>query len=140
MTFLDGGARNYVQLGIQVAVIRFGSEGSSTTSTSYVVIADSDIVIDFDNWKTPGGKVFVKFKAHLRNDGANLTSVEIYRQNAATSVAGSEITNTGDWTIVESGWIDFSGESGDESYQLRIKVAAGTGYVNGAMIIIAQES
>lgn len=47
-------------------VIRFGSEGSTTTSSSYVTIEESDIALDFDDFED--NNVYVKLEAHLEND------------------------------------------------------------------------
>jgi len=49
-------------------VIRFGAEGSSTTSTSFVTIEESDIALDFSDLTDGNGNVYVKLEAHLENN------------------------------------------------------------------------
>jgi len=95
--------------------LKFGSEGSSTTSTSFVTIQDSDIAVDFDTFKDSSGNVFVKAKYHMRNsspraaDGTS-NSISADYNDASYSTNNSEaraVTNTGD---IES--YDFGGNSG----------------------------
>lgn len=106
--------------------LKFGAEGSSTTSTSYSTVAASDISFDPDDYKDTDGNLYVRVKAHLKHNGAGTTFARMYRQNAASAVSGSEVSVSGDgWGFADSGWIDFSGETGDESYQLQIKTDDG---------------
>ena len=118
---------------------KFGSEGSTTTSITYVTIADSDIALDPSNYAV-GGRLFVKFIYHIYNSGAYTTSIQVYRQNAATAVTGSEKTMTGaGWAIVDTGWIDWSSESGNESYQIQLRTsdALGTAEYNSAIMLLS---
>lgn len=123
----------------QVVSFKFGAEGSSTTSTSYVVIADSDIALDMSDYRGPNGKLYLKFIAHIYNDSSGETTyVRIYRQDAGTAVSGTELSGTGaGWTIAESDWVDMSTESGSESYQIQMKVTGGTGMYNSAIMILS---
>jgi len=123
----------------QVVTLKFGAEGSSTTSTSYVTIADSDIALDMSDYRGPNGALWLKFIAHIYNDtDGETTYIQIYRQNAGTAVSGTELSGTGaGWTIAESDWVDMSTESGNESYQLQMKVTGGTGMYNSAIMILS---
>jgi len=123
----------------QVFEVKFGAEGSSTTSTSYVTIANSDVMLDMSNYRGPNGKLYMKFIAHIYNNTSGAyTYIRIYRQYAATAVAGSELSGIGaGWTRAESNWIDMSTESGKESYQIQLKVSSGTGQYNSAIMILS---
>lgn len=48
--------------------MKFGAEGSTTTSTSYVTVPNSDIAIDFDELKNSDGEIYIKVKYHLYNE------------------------------------------------------------------------
>jgi len=64
--------------------------------------------------------------------------MRVLRQNAATVVVGSEASVVGaGWGIVETAWIDWSGESGNESYQLQMKVTGGLGEFNSALMVLS---
>jgi hypothetical protein len=53
-------------------------------------------------------------------------------------VAGSEKSVVGaGWGIVETEWIDFSAESGAESYQLQMMVTGGVGEFNSAIMVLS---
>lgn len=121
-----------------VVALKFGAEGSTTTSTTYVTIADSDIALDPALFNV-ADKLFVKFIYHIKNDTAGETTyIQVLRQNAGTVVAGSEVSVVGaGWGIVESGWIDFSAESGNESYQVQMKVTGGVGEYNSVLMILS---
>lgn len=109
-----------------VTELRFGAEGSSTTSTSYTTIAASDIARDFANMQDTSGTVYIRMVAHLFHNGAGTTYLRIYRQNAGTAVTGTEVTKSADgWGTVTTGWVDVSAESGFESYQLQMKTSDG---------------
>lgn len=117
--------------------LKFGSEGSATTSTSYTTIVHSDIAHDFDKLKDRNGQVYVNFIYHVRGD----VSARIYRQNAGTAVTGSAVSGTAGsqtWTFQESGWIDFSAETGFESYQVQLRSDDGSevGY-NSIIMMVA---
>jgi hypothetical protein len=83
--------------------------------------------------------LFVKFIYHIKNDTSGETTyIRVLRQNAGTIVEGSEQSVVGaGWSIKETGWIDFSGESGDESYQLQMMVTGGVGEFNSAIMILS---
>lgn len=121
-----------------IIVIKFGAEGSTTTSTTYVTIADSDIALD-PNLFLFESTLYMKIIAHIKNDTAGETTyLQIYRQNAGTVVTGSEVSVVGaGWGIVSSGWIDWSGESGDESYQVQMMVTGGVGEYNSVIMILS---
>lgn len=121
-----------------VVVLKFGAEGSTTTSTLYVVIADSDIAFDPSLFRFEG-TLYMKIIAHIKNDTAGETTyLQVYRQNAGTVVAGSEVSVVGaGWGIVASGWIDWSAEVGNESYQLRMMVTGGVGEYNSVLMILS---
>lgn len=137
----------------RVAAFMMGAEGATTTSTSYVTIKDSDVVLNFDNWTDSNSNVYIKFRIHLSNNdtfaqdtsGDSLGSyARLYRQNAGTAVSGSEVfyevEEENDWGIVESSWIDISGDSGDESYHIQLKTDDATEaevFQNSPMIIVA---
>jgi len=122
-----------------VIALKFGSEGATTTSTSYVTIADSDIAFDPQKIKKamPNRKLYAKFIYHLKNDtDGEKTYARIYRQNAGTPVDGSEVSVTGaGWGIVETDWIDFSDES-EESYQVQMYVTGGVGEYNSIIMLL----
>jgi hypothetical protein len=126
---------------IEVIVKKFGAEGAQTTSTTYVVIADSDIAFDPQALRKamPNQKLYAKFVYHIGNNGAYTTYIQVYRQNAGTAVAGSEASKAfaaAGWAIVSTGWIDFTNEA-EESFQLQMKVSAGTGEFNSALMILS---
>jgi len=81
----------------------------------------------------------VKFIYHIKNDTAGQTTyIRVLRQNAATVVAGSEASVVGaGWGIVETVWIDWASESGNESYQLQMRVSAGVGEFNSALMVLS---
>jgi len=128
--------KNYVE---RVVEFKFGAEGSSTDSTDWVTIADSDIALDPAKYRGLDGKLYLRFIAHIKNDlNTGTTYIRIYRQNAASTVDGTELSNAGDWAIVDSGWIDWSTESGYESYQIQLKTTTnGTAYYNSAIMILS---
>ena len=126
---------------IEVVVKKFGAEGATTTSTTYVVIADSDIAFDPQQLRKamPNQKLYAKFVYHIGNNGAYTTYIQVYRQNAGTAVAGSEASkafSAAGWAIVSTGWIDFTNET-EESFQLQMKVSGGTGEYNSALMILS---
>lgn len=114
---------------------KFGSEGSSTTSTSYTTIANSDVAIDFDKIKDRNGSVFVNIVYHLAGDA----SARIFRQNAGTAVSGTAVSTTasvGNWSFAESGWIDLSSETGFESYQVQLSSDDGNEVIYNSIIML----
>ena len=124
---------------LPVFTIRFGAEDASTTSTSYVTIANSDICINPTIFKR-NNKLYVRFIYHAKNSTSGETTyVRVWRQNAGTAVSGSEKSTTGtDWACLDTGWIDWSDEPNTcESYQLDMKVTGGTGYCNCAIMILS---
>ena len=126
---------------IEVVVKKFGAEGATTTSTTYVVIADSDIAFDPQQLRKamPNQKLYAKFVYHIGNNGAYTTYIQVYRQNAGTAIAGSEASKAfvaAGWAIVSTGWIDFTNEA-EESFQLEMKVSGGTGEFNSALMILS---
>jgi len=126
---------------IEVVVKKFGAEGATTTSTTYVVIADSDIAFDPQQLRKamPNQKLYAKFVYHIGNNGAYTTYIQVYRQNAGTAIAGSEASKAfaaAGWAIVSTGWIDFTNET-EESFQLQMKVSGGTGEFNSALMILS---
>ncbi len=121
---------------------KFGSAGSTTTSGAYVTIVDSDILIDPDIFKY-GGKLWLRFIAHFYNSEANTTYMRIYRQNAASVVPNTELSHAFagvGWTKEDTGWMDFSSETGLESYQVQMKVTGGTGMYNSAIMLLASRA
>jgi hypothetical protein len=118
--------------------LKFGAEGATTTSTTYVTIANSDIALNPALFNITG-QLFVKFIYHIKNDTSGETTyIRVLRQNAGTIVAGSEKSVVGaGWGIVETEWIDFSGESGAESYQLQMMVTGGVGEFNSALMVLS---
>jgi len=126
---------------IEVVVKKFGAQGAQTTSTAYVVIADSDIAFDPQQLRKamPNQKLYAKFVYHIGNNGAYTTYIQVYRQNAGTAIAGSEASKAfaaAGWAIVSTGWIDFTNET-EESFQLQMKVSGGTGEFNSALMILS---
>jgi hypothetical protein len=126
---------------IEVVAKKFGAEGATTTSTTYVVVADSDIAFDPQQLRKamPNQKLYAKFVYHIGNNGAYTTYIQVYRQNAGTAVAGSEASKAfaaAGWAIVSTGWIDFTNEA-EESFQLQMKVSGGTGEYNSALMILS---
>ncbi len=81
----------------------------------------------------------MKFIYHIKNDTAGQTTyIRVFRQNAGTAVAGSEKSAVGaGWSIVETAWIDWSSESGAESYQIQLKVSGGIGEFNSAIMVLS---
>jgi len=128
--------KNYVE---RIVELKFGAEGASTNSTAYVTIANSDISLDPSKYRGLDGKLYLRFIAHIKNAlTTGTTYIVIYRQNKASTVAGTELKSAGDWAIVDSGWIDWSTESGYESYQIRLKTTTnGTAYYNSAIMILS---
>ena len=124
-------------LGVVVA-FKFGAEGATTTSTVYVTIANSDIAFNPALFKF-ATTLYVKFIYHIKNDTAGKTTyIRVFRQNAATAVAGSEAAKSDPgWLIVETTWIDWSGENMTESYQIQMKVSGGVGEFNSALMILS---
>lgn len=119
----DGSVNAYI-----TSLERFGAEGSSTTSTSYVTIAGSDLTFDPDEYKDSAGNLYVRLKVHAKHStDSGDVFVRIFRQNAGTAVTGSEVQQTlnDSWGIGDSGWIDFGSETGAESYQLQLKSSDG---------------
>ncbi len=122
---------------LPLCALKFGAEGSTTTSTTYVTIADSDIALD--PWLfSVAGLLYLRFLAHIKNNTSGETTyIRIYRQNAGTPISGTELTQAGpDWGIKDSGWIAFS-DQGLESYQIQLKVTGGTGEFNSAVMILS---
>jgi len=125
---------------IKTVSFKFGSEGSTTTSSTYVTVANSDIALDPANFKIAGA-LYVKFIYHIKCTGTAVDGyIQVLRQNAGTAVTGSEeIGGAGDvWQILETAWIDWAAESGNESYQIQIH-ADGTQTVefNSAIMILS---
>jgi len=111
----------------------------STTSTSYVTIVDSDVLINPKWFQLQ--KLYLRFLAHLKNSTSGETTyARLYRQHAGTVVDGTEVsvTNTA-YQIADSGWVDITGEEGLESYQVQMKVSGGTGYCNSAILILSSK-
>ena len=126
---------------VEVTTKKFGAEGAQTTSTSYVIIANSDIAFDPQQLRKamPNQKLYAKFVYHIYNSGAYTTYIQVYRQNAGTAVAGSEKSHAfsaAGWAIEATDWIDFTSESQD-SFQLEMKVTGGTGMFNSAIMILS---
>ena len=118
---------------------RFGGAGSTTSSDTYVTIANSDIALDPAIFKL-SDTLYVRFIYHLRNQTADkIAYIQVYRQDAASAVANSEETVTGTtWTVKDTGWLDWSSESGAESYQIQLKTeSGGTAEYNSALMIIS---
>jgi len=110
----------------------------TTTSSSYVTIPDSDVIID-PSWFAQNGRLYLRFVAHLKSDvsGAS-TFARLYRQHAGTAVEGTEVSvATTEYQIADSGWIDIAGEAGLESYQVQMKTNASTGYCNSAIMLLS---
>ena len=101
---------------------KFGAEGSTTTSSTYVTVANSDIALNPANF-AEGGALYVKFIFHIKCTGTAVNGyIQVLRQNAATAVTGSEKYGGAGatWEILETAWIDWSAESGNESYQIQL--------------------
>lgn len=112
--------------------IKFGAEGSRTQSNTYVTITHSDIAIDFSNYRDDNGNLEIRLVGHLSIGDfgdTNTAFARMYRQNAGTAVAGTEISHTTSdenqaaWGFANSGWVDFSNESGRESYQIQLRTS-----------------
>jgi len=121
-----------------VPSFKFGAEGASTTSLTYVTIANSDIALNPALFKK-GPTLYVKFIYHMKNDTAGQTTyMRVLRQNVGTPVVGSEASMSGaGWGIVETAWIDWSAEATAESYQLQLRVTAGVGEFNSALMVLS---
>ncbi len=102
----------------------------STTSTSWETIIDSVRIVDFDEISQ------VRLLARLDNSNAGDTTSIISRIDF-TQVASTEISNTGSWAYIDSGWIDVD-KSGILAIDLQIKVSGGTGKMNSGTQIIAR--
>ena len=83
--------------------------------------------------------LYVKFIYHIKNDTVGKTTyIRVFRQNAATAVVGSESAKSDPgWLIVETAWIDWSGENMTESYQIQMKVTGGVGEFNSALMVLS---
>jgi len=103
-----------------------------------VTIANSDIAFNPSLFKLTA-TLYVKFIYHIKNDTAGQTTyIQVLRQNAGTVVAGSEASVVGaGWGIVETAWIDWSAEATAESFQLQLKVSAGVGEFNSALMVLS---
>jgi len=110
----------------------------TTTSTTYVTIADSDVILDA-SWFEQNDRLYLRFVAHLKSDVSDAsTFARLYRQHAGTVVEGTEVSvATTEYQIVDSGWIDMAGEAGLESYQVQMKTNASTGYCNSAITFLS---
>jgi len=53
------------------SMMKFGGEGSVTTSSSYSTIPNSDIAVDFDEIKNENDQVYAKVKYHLYNTSSH---------------------------------------------------------------------
>ena len=118
---------------------RFGAEGVTTTSTSYITVADSDICVNSNSFKK-NGNLWLKFMVHINNNAAGgTTSVQMYRQNAASVVSGTELTVVGSaWGKTATTWLDWSAEANQfESYQIQMKASSGTAECNSAIMILS---
>lgn len=121
-TYNDGTTTAHI-----VGLERFGAEGTSTTSTTYVTAAGSDISFDPDEFKDSAGNLYVRLKGHLKHGATSGTSYcRLYRQNAATAVTGTEIAVTANdgWGVGDSGWVSLS-DTGFDSYHLQLKSGDG---------------
>jgi len=112
----------------------------STTSTDPVVIVDSDVLIDPSIFQI-SAKLYIRFIAQLRNvgGGINWTQARLYRQHAGTAVSGTEVSTTStEYAVVDSGWVDITGESGLESYQVQLWVLDSNyaGYCNSTIMLL----
>lgn len=125
----------------------FGSEGATTTSTAYASIANSDKTLDPSLFLN-GGNLWARFMYHTNNTGATgTTSICVIRQNAGSTVNGSQKTSIGTgWVWNDTGWINFSNENtrlkgstwGYESYQIQLKTSSGqTAKYNSAIILLS---
>jgi len=109
--------------------IKFGAEGAETKSSTFATITHSDIVFDPDDYKDDAGNLEIRLVGHMAAGDFSPATVEarIFRQNASTPVSGTEISVTSDstgkdaWGFDKSGFVDFSNESGLESYQIQLK-------------------
>jgi hypothetical protein len=107
--------------------IKFGAAGATTTSSTFVTITDSDIAFDPSNYQDDNGNLEIKIVAHLSHSDFGTVFLRMFRQNAGTAVAGTEVshspttTGKGAFGFAESPFIDFSNESGFESYQLQLR-------------------
>lgn len=107
---------------------RFGGEGSSTTATAWNTIAGSDLVFNPDDYKDSNGNVYIRVKSHLKHAvNSGDVRARLYRQNAATAVSGTTVSLTlnDSWGTADTGWVDLSGDSGDESYQIQLESSDG---------------
>ncbi|WP_158058271.1 hypothetical protein [Halorussus halophilus] len=122
-----------------VATERFGAEGSSTSSTGYNTIANSDITFNPDDYKDSDGNLYCRLYGHLKHwDNSGTTYARMYRQNAASSVNGTEISvsaNDG-WGVGDSGWTSLN-DSGYDSYHLQLKTNDGyAGEYNSVLLML----
>lgn len=117
-------------------LIRFGGWGG-TDLISYYPVDNSDIAINPADYAF-NGQLYVRFRYHLYQYAAGKTAyIEVYRQNSPThDVSGSEKTTAGvGWAILKTDWIDWSAESGDESYMIALKAdSGGYAYYNFAVM------
>lgn len=107
---------------------RFGAEGSSTTAQSYQTIAGSDLVFNPDDYKDSAGNLYIRVKYHLKHsNNSGTVSARLYRQNAASAVTSTaqSLSLNDSWGTADTGWVDFSGESGNESYQIQLESSDG---------------
>lgn len=120
--YSDGTTSCYI-----VGSMQFGAEGSSTTSTTYTTIAGSDITFNPDDWDDSNGDLFIRIFGHLKHSDTEGTAYcRLYRQNAATTVSGTEIsvTKNNDWGADDSGWVSLT-DTGYDSYQLQLRSGDG---------------
>jgi len=110
----------------------------STDSDTYVTVPDSDVLIDpaiFQVYKT----LYLRFLAHLKATTGYEAFARLYRQHAAVPITETEISTTNDvYTVCDSGWVDITGLTGLESFQvqLRSSVAGQLVYCNSAIMLL----
>jgi len=130
---------------LPTATLKFGAEGATTTSTAYATIADSDVCINPGMFRLDG-QLWMKFVAHLKADTGSSCWIRVYRQNAGSTVDGTELSvGPNGWAKLETDWLDWSNEGanlsggtwGPESYQLQMKVDGGEGEYNSAIMILS---
>lgn len=125
-TYTDGAGRTMVKVGEN----RFGAEGTTTTATSPNTIAASDLVFNPDDYKDANGDLYIRVIYHLKHavDGGTAYA-RLYRQDAASPVDGSNanvedtqasVSVTDRWEHADTGWVELSGDSGFESYQIQL--------------------
>lgn len=124
--YTDGGGATMIKVGEN----RFGAEGTTTTATSPNTIAASDLVFNPDDYKDSNGNLYIRVIYHLKHAvNSGDAHARLYRQDAADPVDGSN-TNVGDtevavtvddgWGFGDTGWVELSGDSGFESYQIQL--------------------